>query len=109
VSGLALDDDAALDGIPVPTLTLRLRRDHERGYAWARAAFYGPLDDPGPTEQERPGFGLLDAGLGLHLGRHLELDLLGRNLLDHAHLATPDARATLAPGATVILTATVRF
>jgi outer membrane receptor protein involved in Fe transport len=109
LSGTALDDDTPLDSIPVPTATARLRRDFDRGYAWVRTAVYGRLDEPGPTERERPGFGLLDAGLGVHLGRRLEIDLTGRNLLDKAYLVTPDARATLAPGRTGIVTATLRF
>ena len=47
--------------------------------------------------------------MGVHLGKRVELDVLGRNLLDKAYLVTPDARATLAPGRTGILTATLRF
>jgi outer membrane receptor protein involved in Fe transport len=108
VSGRALDDHAALDTIPVPTLTARLRREFDRGYVWARTGLYGRLDSPGPTEQVRPGYGLLDAGVGVHLGR-VELDVVGRNLLDKAFLVSPDARATLAPGRTVVGTASVRF
>ena len=109
LDGEALDDDAALDAIPVPTMTVRLRRDVGKGYGWIRAAFYGRLDEPGPTEQERPGYGLLDAGIGIHLGRQVELDFLGRNLLDKAYLVTPDARATLAPGRTGIVTLSLSF
>ena len=108
LSGRALDDDAGLDAIPVPTVTARLRRDMESGYVWLRTGLYGRLDEPGPTEQERPGLGLLDAGIGAFLGR-LEVDLIGRNLLDKAYLVSPDARATLAPGRTLIATASVRF
>jgi outer membrane receptor protein involved in Fe transport len=44
----------------------------------------------------------------VHRGR-VELDLVGRNLLDQAYLVSPDARATLAPGRTVVGTASVRF
>ena len=84
-------------------------RDFDHAYGWVRTGLYGRLDEPGPTEQERPGLGLLDAGIGLHLGRRVEIDLLGRNLLDTAYLATPDARATLAPGRTGIVTASLRF
>jgi hemoglobin/transferrin/lactoferrin receptor protein len=109
VSGHALDDDAALDAIPVPTITTRVSRDFDRGYVWLRTAHYAELDEPGPTEQARPGFSLLDAGLGVELGRRVELGLVGRNLLDKAYLVTPDPRATLAPGLTVIGTATLRF
>lgn len=107
--GRALDDGAALDAIPVPTMTARLRRDLDKGYGWIRMGVYGRLDEPGPTEQERPGLTVLDAGIGLHLGRRLEIDLLGRNLLDTAYLVTPDARATLAPGRTGIVTLLLTF
>jgi outer membrane receptor protein involved in Fe transport len=109
LSGEARDDDAALDSIPVPTMTVRLRRDVGKGHGWIRGGFYGRLDDPGPTEQERPGFSLLDAGIGIRPSRQVEIDLLGRNLLDKAYLVTPDARATLAPGRTGIVTVTLVF
>ena len=109
LSGRALDDDAGLDAIPVPTATARLRRDFDKGHGWIRGGLYGRLDEPGPTEQERPGFGLLDAGLGVKLSRQVAIDVLGRNLLDKAYLVTPDARATLAPGRTAIGTLVVSF
>lgn len=109
LDGEALDDGAALDTIPVPTFTARVRRDGGRGYGWIRGGLYGRLAEPGPTEQERPGYALLDAGVGARFGRHVELDLLGRNLLDEAYLVSPDARATLAPGRTAIATLTLRF
>jgi outer membrane receptor protein involved in Fe transport len=109
LDGRALDDEAALDAIPVPTLTARLRREQGRGYGWVRVALFGRLDDPGPTEEERPGFGLLDAGLGLHAGRRVEIDLVGRNLLDEAYRASPDARATLAAGRSAALTVSLRL
>ena len=109
VDGQALDDDTALDTIPVPTFTARLRRDFDRGHVWLRTGLYGKLDDPGPTEQERPGFGLLDAAIAVNVGRGVELGVLGRNLLDKAYLVSPDARATLAAGRTVIGTASVKF
>jgi outer membrane receptor protein involved in Fe transport len=109
LSGRALDDDAALDAIPVPTMTVRLRRQADRGHAWIRGAFHGALDEPGPTEQARPGYGLLDAGLGVRAGTRVEIDLLGRNLLDKAYLATPDARATLAAGRSALVTLSLAF
>lgn len=108
VTGRALDDDTALDSIPVPTATARLRREFDRGYVWVRTGLYDRLDQPGPTEQVRAGYGLLDAGVGAHLGQ-VELDVVARNLLDQAYLVSPDARATLAPGRTVVGTASVRF
>jgi len=109
MSGRALDDATGLDAIPVPTVTARLRRDVDKGYGWIRTGVYGRLDEPGPTEQERPGYGLLDAGIGMHLGPHVEIDILGRNLLDKAYLVTPDARATLAAGRSAMATIALSF
>jgi outer membrane receptor protein involved in Fe transport len=109
LSGKALDDDAALDAIPVPTATARLRREFDRGYGWVRTALYGRLDEPGPTERTRPGYGLLDAGFGWRLGRRAEIDVLGRNLLDKAYLVSPDSRATLAAGRSGLATLTLRL
>jgi outer membrane receptor protein involved in Fe transport len=109
LDGRALDDAAALDSIPVPTVTARLRRGFDGGYVWVRTGLYGRLGEPGPTEQPRPGYAQLDAGLGARLGPRVEVDLVGRNLLDEAYLVSPDARATLAPGRTAIATLTLRF
>jgi hemoglobin/transferrin/lactoferrin receptor protein len=103
------DGMTALDGIPPPTFTLKLRRDFSRAWAWVRLGAYDALDDPGPTEQSRPGYSLLDAAVGARFGSRLELALLGRNLLDEAYLVSPDSRAVLAPGVTGLLTASVRF
>jgi len=99
----------SVDGIPPPTVTLRLRRQFGRAWTWLRVAAYGALAEPGPTEQERPGHALVDAALGARLGTKLEIQLLGRNLLDAAYLSSPDSRAVLAPGLTGILTASLRF
>jgi outer membrane receptor protein involved in Fe transport len=107
--GEVLDDDSNMDGVPPPTITLRLRRDFGEGWAWVRGAAYGPLDHPGPTEQERPGYGLLDAAAGWRLGSRVELSVLGRNLLDKAYLITPDSRAVLAAGASVLGSLSLRF
>jgi outer membrane receptor protein involved in Fe transport len=109
IEGEVLDDGTSLDGIPPPTLTLRLRRDLGRAWAWLRVAAYGRLDAPGPTEEQRPGYALLDAAVGARLGAKLELQLLGRNLLDESHLVSPDSRAVPAPGITGIMTVALRF
>ena len=109
LKGELLDDGTGLDGVPPPTVTLRLRRDLGWGWAWIRGAAYGPLDDPGPTEQPRPGYGLLDACLGARLGTRGELSLLGRNLLDRAHLVSPDRRAVLAPGRSLLASLSLSF
>ena len=108
LEGRALDDVAALDNIPVTTLVARLRRAWGTRHLWARGAVFGRLRDPGPTEMVRPGYRLVDAGAGFHVGA-VEVDVVGRNLLDASYATTPDARATLAAGRTGIVTATVRF
>ena len=106
--GEALDDGTGLDGIPPGTLTLRVRRDFGRAWAWVRGAAYGDLDPPGPTEEKRTAFALLDAAAGVRLGP-AELSVLGRNLLDEAYLVSPDSRAVLAPGITGVVSLGVRF
>ena len=73
----------------MPTVTARLRRDFGTGYGWIRRRLYGRLDDPGPTEQERPGFGLLEPASPCASAASVEIDVLGRNLLDKAYLVTP--------------------
>ena len=107
--GEVLDDDTGMDGIPPATFTLRLRRDFGPGWAWVRTAAYGRLDHAGPTEQERPGYGLLDASAGVRLGEKAELSVLGRNLLDEAYLVSPDSRAVLAAGISVLGSLRLRF
>ena len=106
--GEALDDGAGLDGVPPPTLRARLHRDFGRAWAWVRTAVYGRLDRPGPTEEQRPGYALVDAAAGVRLGP-AEISLLGRNLLDEAYLVSPDGRAVLAPGITCVLSMGIRF
>ena len=109
INGKALDDDTPLDTIPVPTLTPAC------GATWIAATCgCGRGSTTASTSRARPsrsvpGYGLLDAGVGLFLWRQLELDFLGRNLLDKAYLVSPDARATLAPGLTLIATASIKF
>jgi outer membrane receptor protein involved in Fe transport len=68
-----------------------------------RGAAYARDDRPGPTEQEIPGYGVLDAGAGYTITEWLEMSILGRNLLDRAYLASSDEDAVLAPGRSVQL------
>jgi outer membrane receptor protein involved in Fe transport len=74
-----------------------------------RGALCAEDDRPGPTEQARPAYGLLDLALGLRFGERLELRLLGRNLLDEAYLVSPDRRAVLAPGRSLLMTTVLGF
>ncbi len=110
IRGRALDDDAYLDDAPPDTLTLELRKHFgERGFVQARGALYADDDRPGPTEQARTGYGLLDLSGGFELTRGLELRLLARNLFDEEYFVSPDARAVLAPGRSLLLTARFDF
>jgi outer membrane receptor protein involved in Fe transport len=90
-------------------VTARLRRQFARGSVWVRTAVYDALDRPGPTEQARPGYALLDAGAGVSLGSRVEVHVVGRNLADKSYLVSPDARATLAPGRSGAVTVAVAF
>jgi outer membrane receptor protein involved in Fe transport len=69
-----------------------------------RGAVFGRDDRPGPTEMVVPGYGLMDASVGYRLSDAVEIQVLGRNLLDKAHLASADEDAVLAPGRSIQLT-----
>jgi outer membrane receptor protein involved in Fe transport len=80
-----------------------------RAFVQARAAFYAEDDEPGPTEIETPGYGLLDISAGYELDERLELRFLGRNLFDASYPVSPDARAVLAPGISGLVSLLVRL
>jgi outer membrane receptor protein involved in Fe transport len=106
----SLDDGSHLDDAPPDTLTVQLHKAFgERGFVQARGALYAEDDRPGPTEVARKGYGLLDASAGYRPVPKLELRLLLRNLLDEEYLVSPDARAVLAPGLSVLLTGSLSF
>lgn len=110
VRGRALDDGTGLDDAPPDTLTLELRKSFEgRGFLQARGALYARHDRPGPSEQARDGYALVDLSGGVQLGGRLELRTLLRNALDGEHLVSPDARAVLSPGRSLLVTASVVF
>lgn len=110
VRGRALDDGTGLDDTPPDTLTLELRKSFEgRGFVQARGALYARHDRPGPSEQARDGYALLDLSGGVQVGSRVELRALLRNALDEEHLVSPDARAVLAPGRSLLVTAAVAF
>lgn len=110
IRGRAEDDDADLDDAPPDTVTLELRKAFgTRGFVQARGALFARDERPGPTEQARDGYGVLDLSGGLGVTDRLELRLLLRNLLDAEYLVSPDARAVLAPGRSALLTAVLDF
>ena len=97
--GEVVDDGSFTDGVPPPGVFVVLRGSPGSRWWWmTRGAVFARDDRPGPTEVETPGYGVVDAGVGLSLSGALELSLLGRNLLDHSYLASSDEAAVLAPG-----------
>ncbi len=109
-SGIALDDDLALDDISPMTVFVQIRKQlGVRAFVQARAAFYADDDEPGPTEIETPGYGLLDLSAGYELDKRLELRVLGRNLFDVSYPVSPDARAVLAPGISGLISLLIRL
>jgi len=99
-----------VDDIPAPGLFATLRRETSSGLWWmVRGRVLARKTRPGPSEQEVPGYATLDAGIGRAVGDHLELRLLGRNLLDRRYLDSNDENAVLAPGRSVVLSLTAHM
>jgi len=97
--GESLDDGAPLDTIPARGVFLTLRGDAGPGWWWmASTRLFAADRRPGPTEREVPGHAIVDLGLGRHFSEHLQLQLLGRNLLDRTYPASADEKSMLAPG-----------
>ncbi len=102
--GEFVDDGSPTDGVPPPGAFTVLRgRPGKRWWWMVRGAAYARDDRPGPTEQDVPGYSVLDAGAGYMLTRWLEVSILGRNLLDRAYFASSDEDAVLAPGRSIQL------
>jgi outer membrane receptor protein involved in Fe transport len=107
--GEATHDGGFLDDVPPPTLTLRVTRELGSAFVQARGAWYAEDDRPGPTEEAREPYRLLDLAGGWRAAPRLELRVLARNVLHESYLVSPDARAVLAPGRSLALTAAVTF
>jgi iron complex outermembrane receptor protein len=102
--GEVRNDATPTDDVPAPGLFLVLRGEPSQHWWWmARVAAMARDDRPGPTEKEVPGHTVLDAGLGWSLNDALQLQLLGRNLLDRSYPGSADEEAVLAPGRSVQL------
>jgi outer membrane receptor protein involved in Fe transport len=97
--GTVRDDGSALDDVPPRAAILTLRRDPAARWWWfARLGAYVRDDRPGPTERVVPGYSVVDGGAGFRLSRALEIQLLGRNLLDRSFYGSADALTVWAPG-----------
>jgi outer membrane receptor protein involved in Fe transport len=107
--GATVEDDAPLDDIPPESLNLQIRKGFGTAFVQARGVIFAGDAHPGPTEQARPGYGLLDLGGGYSFDEHFELQAYARNVLDKAYLVSPDPRAVLAPGISATFTGFVRF
>lgn len=108
--GRSLDEEGFLDDVSPETLSASLRKQLPRSaFVQLRFATYADDDRPGPGEVAMGGYTLLDVSGGVALTEHLELRALARNLLDQAYRVSPDRRAVLAPGASISVTALVRF
>jgi outer membrane receptor protein involved in Fe transport len=102
--GEVVEDGSPTDGVPAPGVFAVLRGSPGARWWWmVRGAVYARDDRPGPTEQDVPGYGVIDVGAGFTVTEWLELALLGRNLFDRTYFASSDEDTVLAPGRSVQL------
>ncbi len=102
--GETLEDGTPTDGVPAPGVFAVVRGTPSTRWWWmARGAVYSADDRPGPTEQDVPGYAVLDAGAGLTVSEWLDISLLARNLLNRSYLASTDEDAVPAPGRSIQL------
>jgi outer membrane receptor protein involved in Fe transport len=101
--GEVREDGTPTDGVPAPGAALALRGRGGRWWWQARLAAFARDERPGPTEQDVPGYAVVEGGAGVDVGRGLELAVVGRNLLDRSFLGGADERAVPAPGRSIRL------
>lgn len=94
------EDGSPLNDIPAPGAFTTLRWANERGFAYVRNAAFLRDDEPGPTEEERPGYATWDLGAGWHVFPNVELRVAGKNLTDRRYRESADETAALALGRT---------
>ena len=82
---------------------MTLRYSFSRAYVFGRVTSFLSQDEPGPTELERDGYTLFDAGGGFRFSEAIELRLMVRNLGDRRYYAAADNAADLATGRVVSL------
>lgn len=103
--GEILDDATPLTDIPAAGCFAYLRRQSTSRFWWMiRAAAFRRDERNGPAEIPVPGYGVVDAVVGYKLNRALEIQLGGRNLLNHRYLGTADEKSVDAPGRSIQLT-----
>lgn len=107
ITGEADGDD--IDDMPAPNGWINVRKTFGSFYAFGRVAAFAEKDDPGPTEDLRPGFTIYDVGGGWHLSDRLELRAVVRNLGDKLYFAAADEAADLSPGRSFTLGLSGRF
>ncbi len=104
LEGETLEDGMPTDGVPAPGVFAVVRGTPSKRWWWmARGAVFTGDDRPGPTEQDVPGYAVLDAGAGFTMSKWLEISLLARNLANRSYLSSTDEAAVLAPGRSVQL------
>ena len=110
VRGEILDDGSHPADVPPTALALSLNhRVHERFWWRGRLLLVARDGEPGPTEKETPGYGVLDLAAGYRVTKGLEAGLLLSNLTDKTHPDSPDEKAVLAPGRSVTFTLGQKF
>jgi outer membrane receptor protein involved in Fe transport len=87
------------DNIPAPSAQVSVHHRPGKKWWWRVGYLYYFRDDrPGPTEEETPSFGLVNASGGYSLPKNLELRLIVKNIFDKAFPASPDDDSVLGPG-----------
>ena len=107
--GVSLDNDEPLDDISTDTIAAQLRKEIGAGFVQGRVAVHAADTRPGPSEQVVGAHTLVDVMAGYRLAANLDLRVVARNLLDQAYLLSPDSRAVLAPGASILAALMVGF
>jgi outer membrane receptor protein involved in Fe transport len=100
------EDGRPTDDVPGPSVVLSVQQSPMKRLWWRLGYFYKFEDTrPGPNELRTPGYAVIDLAAGWTFNDALELRLVGSNLLDNSHPASPDEESVTATGinAAVIL------
>ncbi len=98
------DDDEWMDGVPPAGVVFTLRQDIKERWWWlSRIAAFDRDDRVGPNEVVVPGYTVFDASVGYRINENLDIQLLGRNLLNRSYFSSADDNAVLDPGRTIVI------